>query len=220
MALMAKNTGNSLDFTPVPQGTHLAICNMVVDLGLQESTFDGKTSLKHQAYVRWELPKKRMEWTDADGKNQEGPMVIGKTYTISLHEKANLRKDLESWRGKAFTPDELEGFDLFKLLGVGCQVSVMHKDKQGGGFYANVATVAGWPDGLPSPDNVECPLLKYSDDDTGQLPDLPERLRNKIAAQKKVEPMVGGPAYQQNDPGAGSSDDYGADPLEGDSIPF
>jgi len=39
-------------------------------------------------------------------------LMISKRYTMSLGEQSTLRKDLESWRGKKFTPEELQGFDL------------------------------------------------------------------------------------------------------------
>lgn len=211
MTIMAKDTGNSGDFTPVPQGTHLAICNTVVDLGLQEIIYMSVQSVKHQVYVRWELLNERIDWKDAEGKEREGPMSIGKTYTLSLHEKANLRKDLEGWRGKAFSTDELQGFDITKLLGVPCQVTVTHREKDLK-TYANVTGVAGWPKGMDKPREPENPVLIYSDDDTASLEKLPQWLRDKIAAQIRPENFEGGPAYQEGDPGAASENDYGTKP--------
>ena len=206
MAIMAKETGNDIDYTPVPQGTHLAVCNMVVDIGLQETTYMGETKIKHQVYVRWELPHERLKYTDGDGKEHEGPMVVGKTYTLSLNEKANLRKDLEAWRGKSFTASELDGFDLLNLLGVCCQITVTHREKDNK-TYSNVTGVAGWPKGMDKI-NAQNPLLAYSDDDKSSFDDLPQWLREKINNQK--EPAV--------DPGPSSEIDYGAD-LD-DDIPF
>jgi hypothetical protein len=51
---------------------------------------------------------------------------VQKRYTASLNEKATLRKDLESWRGKPFTKEELAAFDLEKLLGANGLFSVVH----------------------------------------------------------------------------------------------
>ncbi|MHA1379626.1 MAG: hypothetical protein ACTSRG_14730 [Candidatus Helarchaeota archaeon] len=47
---------------------------------------------------------------------------------MSLHAKATMRKFLESWRGKKFTKEELEGFDLQKILGKPCQLQIIHSD--------------------------------------------------------------------------------------------
>jgi hypothetical protein len=64
-----------------------------------------------------------------------------KRYTLSLHEKANLRRELETWRGKKFTAEEGEGFDLEKLLGANCQLQVIHNEKDDGTVYANVQAI-------------------------------------------------------------------------------
>lgn len=206
MSLIAKDNGGG-DFTPTPQGTHLAVCNMVVDLGNQESTYQGQTSVKHQCFIRWELPQERIEF-EQDGEKKEGPMVIGKRYTLSLNEKATLRKDLEAWRGKSFTPEELEGFDLFKLLGVACQVTVTHREKDGK-TYANVTGVAGWPKGMDRP-QPEIPVLKYSEDEPGQYSELPEWLQKVIGEQKPNDHMVNhpeDPGYDDSDAGGGIDDE-------------
>ncbi len=148
----------------------MAICNMVTDLGLQDTPF----GTKQQIYIRWELPNERLEY-EKDGVKHEGPMSIGSFYTASLSEKANLRRDLEGWRGRAFTPEELEGFDVFHVLGAPCQVNVIHNEKD----KARVTGVMGWPKGVekPSPEN---PLLKYSTDDPVQHDLLPEWIREII----------------------------------------
>jgi hypothetical protein len=135
MAIMAKDTGGK-DFKKVPPGAHFAICNMVVDCGLQEG-FSGKP--QHKIYLRWEVPDERVTY-EKDGKQTEGPCSIGSLYTLSLSEKANLRKVLENWRGKPFTPQELQGFDITTVLGKCCQIMVTHSED---GKYANVTGVMG-----------------------------------------------------------------------------
>ena len=177
MALNVNDTGGG-DFKQVPQGTHLAICNMVVDLGIQDTPF----GVKHQLYVRWELPQERLEW-EKDGQKHEGPMSIGSFYTASLSEKANLRRDLEGWRGRAFTPEELEGFDVFNVLGKPCQLNVMHNEKD----KARVKGVSSILKGMevPEPENV---LMKYSKEDPQQKGDLPEWLVEIIDKQLEEKP--------------------------------
>jgi hypothetical protein len=55
--------------------------------------------------------------------------MVSKFYTLSLSDKANLRKDLESWRGKQFTDAELEGFELKNLVGANCYLNLVETDK-------------------------------------------------------------------------------------------
>ena len=180
MALIVSDSGGG-DFTPAPEGTHFGACDMVVDLGLQKTSFQGVESTKHQIYVRWQIPAERIEWTDGDGNKKEGPVVIGKTYTASLGEKANLRKDLQSWRGRAFTEAELKGFDISKLLGVGATISIVHNHKDGK-TYANIGAIGGLPKGM-APISVEGSPVLYDPDNTGSKDQLPKWLREKIDGQ-------------------------------------
>lgn len=179
MAIIARDNPGK-DFKKVPPGAHFAICNMVVDLGLQEG-FNGKP--QHKIYLRWEVPDERVEW-DKDGEHKEGPCSIGSLYTLSLSEKATLRKTLENWRGKSFTQDELNGFDIESVLGKCCQIMVTHGEGNGR-TYANVSGVMGISREQKErarnarPEN---PLLAYSllEHDQGVFDKLPGWLQEKI----------------------------------------
>lgn len=142
MAITASDTGGK-DFKKVPPGCHFAICNMVVDLGIQEVTFKGDTKQQHKVYLRWEVPDERVTWTDKEGNEKEGPCSIGATYTLSLSEKSKLRPLLENWRGKLFTAQELRGFDITTIAGKCCQVMVQHETGADGKTYAKVNGVMG-----------------------------------------------------------------------------
>jgi hypothetical protein len=188
MAIIASDNGSGGDFKPVPQGTHLAICNMVVDLGKQRKEWQGQERVRPEIFIRWELPNERLEWTDKDGNAKVGPMVIGQTYTLALNDRANLRRDLEAWRGRAFTAEELSGFDVAKLLGVPCMVTVTHAERQGR-TRANVTSVAGLPRGMPKPEAPEMAPILYDSDNLSSWGLLPEWLQKKIDAQVKDEPQ-------------------------------
>jgi len=131
MALIAKE-GSS--FEPAPEGVFPARCIWVIDLGTQISDGIFGHSEKHQMYVNWEL----VEETTTSGQ----PLTIGAFFTVSLNPKGNLRPTLESWRGRAFTPDELKGFDIAKLINAPCLISVKHQPKaDGSGIRAQVSGV-------------------------------------------------------------------------------
>ncbi len=131
MPIMAKATGGGGDFIPCPQGVWSAVCVDVVDLGVLEVAFGGKKLKQHKIYISWQV-EEVME--------NNKPYLASKRYTLSLHEKAALRKDLESWRGRAFTSEELEGFDLEKLIGVPCMLNVVENRKDGK-VYGNVQSI-------------------------------------------------------------------------------
>lgn len=113
-------------YEPIPLGVQQAVCSGVFDIGTHEGEYQGKPTLKHQIVVIWELDEKK---TLGDFAGQ--PHQISKFYTLSLGEKANLRKDLESWRGQPFTTQELEGFDLENLIGANCLLNIVDKEKGG-----------------------------------------------------------------------------------------
>jgi len=82
---------------------------------------------------------------DVDGK--EMPMTISKSYTVSLHEKAGLRKDLSAWRGRDFTDEEAKAFDVSKLIGAYCMVNVTTSENNGK-TYSNVGGLTPLPSAL------------------------------------------------------------------------
>lgn len=176
MPFNVRNTG-AREFRLVPEGIHDAVCTMVVDCGIQPG---GKFRPRHQVYIRWEIPSERVQWTDRFGEKHEGPMNIGKFYTASLAEKAALRRDLENWRGRAFTREELAGFDLFRILGTACRLLVTHAS-HGGETYANVTGVMGFPRDAEKP-GAEHRLVKYSPEEPEQFDELPQWLRDKVAS--------------------------------------
>jgi hypothetical protein len=183
MAILASDKGGT-DFKPVPEGTHVAICNMVVDMGVQGG---GQFKPSRKVYIRWELPNEKTEWTDKNGDKHSGPMVVGNQYTLSLSEKANLRADLESWRGKTFTEQELEGFDVTKVLGKACLLGIVHNIK-GNKTYANIKAVMGLTKGTVVPPAHNA-LVQYTPDDHDQATFdlLPPWLQEMIQNRKKIE---------------------------------
>jgi hypothetical protein len=137
MAIYA-SAGSGTKFAPAPAGTHAAVCCDVRDLGILETTWQGETKRQHKILVSWQIDEVR-----DDGK----PFLVSRRYTLSLHEKAGLRKDLESWRGRAFTEAELHQFDVETIIGKCCLLNVVHK-QSGGDTYANVGGVMALPRGM------------------------------------------------------------------------
>ncbi len=131
MPIVAKSSGPSGDFAVAPSGVFSAVCVDVVDLGQIEVTFGGKTKSQHKIRVVWQI-----EEDDPNGK----PFLAFKRYTLSLHEKAALRADLEAWRGKKFTDLELDGFDVEKLIGAPCMLQLL-QEVVGEKTYANVKSI-------------------------------------------------------------------------------
>lgn len=124
--------GESKNYTPAPEGTHQAVCVDVIDQGLKPNAFKAG-AMQKKVDLAWQIDERR-----DDGKR----FIVYKRYTASLNEKASLRHDLESWRGRPFTREEEMAFDVESVIGANCLVNVQHKKSQDGTkTYANVVSV-------------------------------------------------------------------------------
>ena len=135
--------GSSKNFEQPTPGTKIARCVKVIDIGTQESEWEGIASYKRQNIIAWELPNDLLK----DGEYAGQPFLVSKFYTASLGEKANLRKDLVNWRGRDFTKEELKGFDPKNVLGKSCMLSVTLNEKG----KAKVTGVIALPKGMEVP---------------------------------------------------------------------
>ena len=173
MAIIAKETKS--DFKIAAEGTHVARCYQLVDLGIQSSNYGDK----HKVLVGWELPNEPME----DGR----PMVVSARYTLSLSEKAILRQHLETWRGRKFTQAELAGFDLENIVGKECMVTITH-NTPAERTYANVSAVTAIPKGIECPEAVNPTMVWNSSDPIDGLPDWLQKVVN-VPATSEEPPM-------------------------------
>lgn len=200
-------SSNGSDFKPIPEGTYIATCVRVIDLGTQVTTYMGADKLQRKVLVAWEVPDEMVEF---EGKSQ--PALIQKRYTASLSDKANLRKDLEAWRGRRFTDEELRGFDLKNVLGSACQIQVLHSED---GAYANVQTIMALPKGMPKPEPIHS-LINFSLDPAeyseGVYGLLSDKLKQSIAQSPEYKALNGGLA-------ASPTEDFARNDLD-DEIPF
>ena len=133
MPLIAK--ASKKEYTPAPEGMWNAICVDAVDLGMVHNERYGKDEYKIQ--IRWILDEKEAGVDPETGKQ----FMVLRKFTLSLGEKSHLRPFLQTWRGKKFTEEELMGFDVEKLVGVQCQVQIIHNVGDEGTVWANVQTV-------------------------------------------------------------------------------
>lgn len=131
-----------------------------------------------------------------DGK--PAPMTIQREYTLSLSEKANLRHDLQSWRGREFTVKELEGFEVSTVLGIPCMLSVIHKTTAKKKIYAAISSISGLPKGTTCPPPWHKPVkYEIEDGETEAFKALPEWIKTKI---KQCEEWTNPVAAQEPEP--------------------
>lgn len=107
------------DFKQVPVGIYPAICWAVIDIGHQ----DGPYGVKPQVVLCFEFPT---ETVTVDGV--EKPMMMSEFYSATIGKKARLRGDLEGWRGRSFSAQELQGFELKNVLGKPCTITTFENE--------------------------------------------------------------------------------------------
>ncbi len=203
MGLIAKETGGG-ERVLCPPGTYPARCVQVVDLGTQHSEkFNNK---RHEVRLTWELPTQRHVFNEDKG---EEPFLLSRRFTLSLNRKSSLFGFLMAWRGRAFTDEELRGFDVSCLLGAPCLLTVVHSDN---GEYANVQAAAKLPKGMDCPEPIT-PKICYDisqgkDDAYNSFPDF---LKDLIGA---CEEWKTNGSVTQTAPTGGSAD------PDDDDIPF
>ena len=197
------------DFQKVEPGTHLATCIKVVDIGTQYGEYQGKPTARRQVILEWELPNELVESGEAAGQ----PLTIRKFYTASLNEKATLRHDLVNWRGRDFTPEELNGFELSNVLGIPCLVTVTETDSGG----RKITGVTKPPKGTKMPQQVN-PSVSFDLDefDGAVYQSLSEWLQETIAKSPEYAEILAAAGKVVQPTRADLTDvDFG-----GDDIPF
>jgi len=164
----------------IPAGNYIARCYGMVEVGTVKENFKGQDKMQRKVRIFWELPTELREFKDGEG---EKPCGISKEFTVSMHEKANLRKVLESWRGQGFTEQDAKAFDITKLLGAPCMLNIIHETGKTdpSKIYAVIASVSRMPKGMPAPAQVNKTLIfEYDKFDQVEFEKLPDWLKNSM----------------------------------------
>lgn len=207
------------NFERCPPGMHLARCYRIIDLGTQKSEYMGQTKYLHKVMLGWEI-----HGTDDAGQpllmKDQRPFAIFKNYTLSWSEKANLRLDLQSWRGRPFSQEEMQKFDLKNVLGAFCMLNIIERPgKTDGKMYTNVDGVTPVPsiikqNGLPQGVN-KTELFNLTDPDMTMFETFSDNLKAKIKSSpewQKLERQMSGAGAPAAAPAAAADED--------DDIPF
>lgn len=173
------------DFQIAPAGNHRAVCYSVIDLGTQEKQYEGEVSFKHEIEIGFELVDEKME----DGR----PFVISKRFTFSSSKKSNLIKMLESWRGVPFKSEDLgvNGFDIFKLIGVPCLLACVHTTTSAGKNYCVINAATPLPKGMEKPQSVNTSVYYTIAEHPTAWDSVPEYKQNVIQKAPEWQAKTG-----------------------------
>lgn len=182
-----KKAGQSVP--PLAPGTYPAVCVGIVDLGEQYS--QGFKKYSNKLLIIWEIPSQTVEV-----EGEQKPRWLSRDFTASLHEKSNLYQTLVSWRGRAFTEEELSEdengflrFSVADMLGTGCLLQVIVEEKEGGS-YNRITSVVALPAGMSAP-APQSPLLSFDIDawDQQTFEALPEWIQNRIKKSTQYQKL-------------------------------
>ncbi len=208
---MKVSENTTTNFTPCPSGNYLARCVRLIDIGTVSEEYQGETKTARKILLSFEI-------LDDEVRREDGsPFLLSKRYSLSLHEKASLRKDLSSWRGRDFTADELRGFEMRNVLGKDLLLGVIQREKDGK-TYANISSLAKPMKNMQAPEGTANePILFWDmsadEPDWSVFAQLHPKLQEQIQASPEFKRLkqpksvsTGGPAEQPGASGSGFDD--------------
>ena len=205
MAILATSSGSEKEL--VPAGNYVARCYQMIEVGTVTETINGDTKQLKKVRIGWEFPNNKKVFNEEKGPQ---PIVFNEEYTLSMGEKSNLRKMLESWRGKGFTPEQAKSFDVSVLIGVPCMVNIIHCESKRGTTYAKISSVSGVPAVIEVPAQItEKFILSYDDFSVEKFNSLPDFIKEKMKSSKEYQQLFkvntghpdGQPAPKRDDNG-------------------
>lgn len=184
-------------------GEYIAICNRFIDTGTHINSYGNP-----QASVRigWELHGDNLTGEGSGymtgGEHAGKPFAVDRIFNPSLgspDKATNFRKFLEAWRGRAFTEEELKGFDVTKLLGVPCRLTLATTiNEDGSKGYQNVTDAKPMIKGMGVPAQVNASsmflLPREGSDvefDEQAFEKLPDFIKKKISDSSEYKGMNG-----------------------------
>lgn len=187
MAIVAKNTSQPRELTEA--GNHVGYCIKMIEIGTTLENVMGTEKHLHKVNLTFELPLVTKVFEESKGPQ---PLVVSKEFTLSMGEKANLRKMLESWRGSPFTEEQAKNFDITVLLGKPCMINLTHKasKKDPSIKYDEISAITPVPKGMTYPKQVNpSQELSYDKWDEELFKALPDFIKNKIVTTPEYKAM-------------------------------
>jgi hypothetical protein len=173
--------GGDGQFERAPAGNHPAVLIGLIDMGTQENNYQGNTTWQHRAYFVYELVLEKMQ--TSPGRN----FILATDLTVSMNEKAKLRKWIEARTGKQI-PDGVE-YDVSQEVGQPVLLNVV-LNKDG---YPKIESVGSVPKGMAVPAPQNKPVIMTLDEfrATGKVPEFcpwlyGERLEDHIKRAQEI----------------------------------
>lgn len=133
----------SKEFPVHAAGVHAAVLSDIIDMGDRWNKTYEKVDRKIRFIFR----------TAKVNANTNKPFEVSQEFTLSMGQKANLRKFVEAWVGPF--KDDTAAWNaipsLHKLEGRAGLLNIVHKTSGMGRVYANIASISPLPEGMSAP---------------------------------------------------------------------
>lgn len=212
MAIIATKSGTKSD--PLEEGAYPARIYQIIHIGTVPG-FQGQ--LQNKVRITFEFPTELKVFKEENG---EQPCVLSKEYTLSTHEKSGLRKLIVACDPKALKVTDdgfVEDYDIEKLLGKSCLVSVIHKTGKDGAVYANIDVETVLPKGMVCPPQVnESVSISYDNFSEESFAKLPSFIQDKMKTSFEYKKLKEEP----NEVPFPDTENYQEESINLDDIPF
>lgn len=181
------------EYKTLPAGNHVARCISFIDLGTQKWEWQGEPKEGRKIRISWETPNEKEIFNEENG---EQPFMVSKEYTLSFHEKANLKIMLVG----IFPEFDQHKFNPEKdLIGKDCMINVVNEVSKKGNTFAKITAVTPVPKGMECPDQVNKGTYFFMGYNEGGPQDLdediflglPQFIREKIVASPEYAKLSG-----------------------------
>lgn len=139
VSIIVKADGGG-SFAPHPVGAYPALCIDVMEHLNVETKWGTKNRIQIRFYCGQEV----------EHNGEMVPAFADAFFNATLGEGSSLRAFTESWRGKPFTKDELDGFDMERLVDAPALIQIVHNVTPNK-TYANIDSIMRLPQGSEAP---------------------------------------------------------------------
>lgn len=193
-----------------PEGTFMARVVGLIHIGTYEDEYMGDPIISNKIRLTFELPDEKFIFKEGE---EPRPFVVSQEYSLSMGEKANLRKVVEGIVGKLDKPSD---FDVETLMGKECIVTIKHKEDKKGGIWPMISSTSPLMKGQVCPMQVnKTKVLTYEKWDESYFQTLPKFIKEKMETTVEFKKMK---AVDKMSP-AINKDNYPEGPNP-DDIPF
>lgn len=161
-------------YTLIDPGTYAARCYGIVSLGTQPA-LNPQFKPTFKVVALFELPNDLAP----NGKPMGASQFLN-AYLGSSKKPSKTAIFLNSWRGRPFTEEEAKGFDLMKVVGAPCLLSIVHEERNGK-VREVISSIAPLMKGMTIPPMVNQPIrYEIEDGKNGTFQALPEWMQKMI----------------------------------------